>query len=59
MLNKIISYLAQQLDISADEAQDMIDKYNETFFEMYNWKIKEIDSIITANLFPYGFREFA
>ena len=23
----------------------MIDKYNETFFEMYNWKLKEIDKM--------------
>lgn len=37
--------LAQQLDISVDEAQEMIDKYNETFFEMYNWKLKEIDKM--------------
>ena len=37
--------LAQQLDISVDEAQKMIDKYNETFFEMYNWKLKEIDKM--------------
>ena len=37
--------LAQQLDIPVDEAQEMIDKYNETFFEMYNWKIKEIDKM--------------
>lgn len=37
--------LAQQLDIPVDEAQDMIDKYNETFFEMYNWKLKEIDKM--------------
>ena len=35
--------LAQQLDIPVNEAQEMIDKYNETFFEMYNWKLKEID----------------
>ena len=37
--------LAQQLDIPVDEAQEMIDKYNETFFEMYNWKLKEIDKM--------------
>lgn len=37
--------LAQQLDIPVNEAQDMIDKYNETFFEMYNWKLKEIDKM--------------
>ena len=37
--------LAQQLDIPVDEAQDMIDKYNQTFFEMYNWKLKEIDKM--------------
>lgn len=37
--------LAQQLDIPVDEAQNMIDKYNETFFEMYNWKLKEIDKM--------------
>lgn len=37
--------LAQQLDIPVDEAQSMIDKYNETFFEMYNWKLKEIDKM--------------
>ena len=37
--------LSQQLDIPVEEAQEMIDKYNETFFEMYNWKIKEIDKM--------------
>ena len=37
--------LAQQLDIPVDEAQEMIDKYNETFFEMCNWKLKEIDKM--------------
>ena len=37
--------LAQQLDIPVNEAQEMIDKYNETFFEMYNWKLKEIDKM--------------
>ena len=37
--------LSQQLDITVEEAQDMIDKYNETFFEMYNWKLKEIDKM--------------
>ena len=37
--------LSQQLDIPVEEAQDMINKYNETFFEMYNWKLKEIDKM--------------
>ena len=37
--------LAQQLDIPVEEAQEMIDKYNETFFEMYNWKLKKIDEM--------------
>lgn len=37
--------LAQQLDIPIEEAQEMIDKYNETFFEMYNWKLKKIDEM--------------
>lgn len=37
--------LSQQLDIPVEEAQEMIDKYNETFFEMYNWKLKEIDKM--------------
>ena len=37
--------LAQQLDIPVTEAQEMIDKYNQTFFEMCNWKIKEIDKM--------------
>ena len=37
--------LSQQLDITVEEAQGMIDKYNETFFEMYNWKLKEIDKM--------------
>lgn len=37
--------LAQQLDIPIEEAQEMINKYNETFFEMYNWKLKEIDKM--------------
>ena len=41
--------LSQQLDISVEEAQDMIDKYNETFFEMYNWKLKEIDKMYQNN----------
>lgn len=35
--------LSQQLDIPLEEAESMIQKYNETFFEMYNWKLKEID----------------
>lgn len=37
--------LAQQLDIPVTEAQEMIDKYNETFCEMYEWKLKEIDKM--------------
>lgn len=37
--------LSQQLDIPIDEAEEMINKYNETFFEMYNWKLKEIDKM--------------
>ena len=39
------STLAQQLDIPVNEAQEMIDKYNETFFEMCNWKLKEVDKM--------------
>ena len=39
------STLAQQLDIPVTEAQEMIDKYNETFFEMCEWKLKEIDKM--------------
>ena len=34
--------LSQQLDIPLEEAESMIQKYNETFFEMYEWKLKEI-----------------
>ena len=41
--------LAQQLDIPVDEAQNMIDKYNETFFEMYEWKLKEIGKMYYNN----------
>lgn len=37
--------LSQQLDIPLEEAESMIQKYNETFFEMYNWKLKEIDQM--------------
>lgn len=37
--------LSQQLDIPLEEAEEMIRKYNETFFEMYNWKLKEIDQM--------------
>lgn len=37
--------LSQQLDIPVDEAEEMIRKYNETFFEMYNWKLKQIDKM--------------
>lgn len=37
--------LSQQLDIPLEEAENMIQKYNETFFEMYNWKLKEIDQM--------------
>lgn len=37
--------LSQQLDIPLEEAEGMIQKYNETFFEMYNWKLKEIDQM--------------
>ena len=37
--------LSQQLDIPIEEAEEMISKYNETFFEMYNWKLKEIDKM--------------
>lgn len=34
--------LAQQLEISVDEAQDMINKYNKTFHEMVEWKEEQI-----------------
>ena len=37
--------LAQQLDIPVEEAEDMIQKYNDTFFEMCEWKLKEIDKM--------------
>ena len=37
--------LSQQLDIPLEEAESMIQKYNETFFEMYNWKLREIDQM--------------
>lgn len=41
--------LSQQLDIPVEEAEEMIQKYNETFFEMYNWKLKEIDKMYQNN----------
>lgn len=41
--------LSQTLDIPLDEAQAMIDKYNETFFEMCEWKLKEIDKMYANN----------
>lgn len=37
--------LAQQLDISKIEAQAMIDSYNKTFWEMVEWKQREIDKM--------------
>ena len=37
--------LSQQLDIPLEEAESMIQKYNETFFEMYEWKLREIDKM--------------
>ena len=37
--------LSQQLDIPLEEAQEMFDNYNDTFFEMYNWKLKEVDKM--------------
>ena len=43
------STLSQQLDIPVQEAEEMIRKYNETFFEMYNWKLKEIDRMYQNN----------
>jgi len=41
--------LSQQLDIPLAEAEEMIQKYNETFYEMYNWKLKEIDKMYQNN----------
>ncbi len=37
--------LAQQLDISQQEAQSMINMYNRTFHEMVSWKEKEIEKM--------------
>lgn len=37
--------LSQQLDIPLKEAQEMIDKYNQTFHEMVEWKRREIDKM--------------
>ena len=37
--------LSQQLDIPLKEAQDMIDKYNQTFHEMVAWKNAEIQNM--------------
>jgi len=34
--------LSQQLEISVEEAQNMIDKYNQTFHEMVEWKEDQI-----------------
>lgn len=37
--------LSQQLDIPLKEAQEMIDKYNQTFHEMVAWKAQEIQNM--------------
>lgn len=37
--------LSQQLDIPKQTAQEMIDKYNKTFFEMVAWKQNEIQKM--------------
>lgn len=37
--------LAQNLDIPVDEAQDMINKYNQTFHEMVEWKLQQIEKM--------------
>ncbi len=39
------STLSQQLDIPIEEAEEMIRKYNETFHEMCEWKLKKIDEM--------------
>ena len=41
--------LSQQLDIPIEEAESMIEKYNETFFEMCEWKRKEIAKMYQNN----------
>ena len=41
--------LAQQLDISPEEAQDMINKYNQTFHEMVAWKEEQIMQMYQNN----------
>ena len=37
--------LSQQLDIPLKDAEQMIEKYNETFWEMVDWKNKEINDM--------------
>lgn len=39
------STLSQTLDIPLEEAEEMIQKYNDTFVEMCEWKLKEIDKM--------------
>lgn len=41
--------LSQQLDIPLIEAEEMIQKYNDTFFEMCNWKQEEINKMYQNN----------
>lgn len=41
--------LSQQLDIPLTEAEEMIQKYNDTFFEMCNWKQEEINKMYQNN----------